>query len=170
MVLDWHPWTWSLYASQVDTATRPLVTESDLAALPAGAIGQYQNLPVYGDNNIPTTFGGANTAPVMGTVTNGQYAANPGTGTGASYTPMLLARPQDLFLFQGDLKLQILQQVLAGAGMVRFQAHQYLAAMPNRYVAGATVGSSVTAGGDVAHATFTSQHSGSLLILASSGY
>ena len=81
------------------------------------------------------------------------------------------ARPRaDLFLFQGDLKLQILNEVLSGAGMVRFQAFQYLAAMPNRYVAAAATGSSVSAGGDVAHATLTSQHSGSLLILSGSGY
>ena len=52
----------------------------------------------------------------------------------------------------------------------RFQAFQYLVAMPNRFVAAAAVGSTVSAGGDVAHATLTSQHSGSLLILSGSGY
>ena len=132
-------------------------------------LGYYQNIPVYGDNNIPTTFGGT-IPPMMGKITNGQYAANAGAGSGNSYTPLLLARCADLFLFQGDLKLQILNQVLSGAGMVRFQAFQYLAAMPNRFVAGAASGSSVSAGGDVAHATLTSQHSGSLLILSGSGY
>ena len=151
----WHPWVWSLYTAQVDSQTRPLVTESNLDGLPAGAIGQYQNIPVFGDNNIPTTFGGTDRAD------DGEHHERPVRRqrrhrAGNSYTPMLLARPQDLYLFQGDLKMQILDQVLAGAGMVRFQAFQYLAAMPNRYVAGATVGSNVTAGGDVAHATFTS--------------
>ncbi len=165
----WHPWVWSLFTAQVDSQTRPLATESNLEALPAGAIGQYQNIPVYGDNNIPTTFGGT-IPPMMGTITNGQYAANAGVGGNNSYTPMLLARPKDLYLFQGDLKMMLLSQVLSGAGMVRFQAFQYLAAMPNRYVAGSTVGSSVTAGGDVDHATLTSQHAGSLLILSGSGY
>jgi HK97 family phage major capsid protein len=165
----WHPWVWSLYTAQVDSQTRPLVTDQDAATFPDGVLGYYMNVPVIGDNNIPTTFGGT-VAPSMSTITNGQYAANAGTGSGASYTPMLLARTKDLFLFQGDLKLQIFNQVLAGAGMVRFQAHQYLAAMPNRYVAGSAVGSTVSAGGDVAHATLTSQHSGSLLILSGSGY
>lgn len=165
----WHPWTWSLYAAQVDSQGRPLVNSQNISGLPDGAVGEYQNIPVYADANIPTTFGGT-AAPTMGAITNGQYAANPGTGSGNSYTPLLLARTKDLFLFQGDLKLQILQQALSGAGMVRFQAFQYLAAMPNRYVAGSTVGSSVTAGGDVAHGTLTWQQSNSLLILSGSGY
>jgi hypothetical protein len=165
----WHPWTWSLYTAQVDSQLRPLVTSQNIGGLPDGAVGEYMNIPVFCDSNIPTTFGGT-VAPMMGTISAGQYAANAGTGTGNSYTPMLLARPKDLFLFQGDLKLQILDEVLSGAGMVRFQAFQYLAAMPNRYVAAAATGSSVSAGGDVAHATLTSQHSGSLLILSGSGY
>jgi Phage capsid family len=165
----WHPWVWSLYASQVDNQTRPLLVEQNLDALPAGAIGQYLNIPVFGDNNIPTTFGGT-APPSMGFLTAGQYAANPGIGSGNSYTPLLLARTQDLFLFQGDLQLMIFDEVLSGAGMVRFQAFQYLAAMPNRYVAAAATGSNVSAGGDVAHATLTSQHSESLLILSGSGY
>lgn len=166
----WHPWLWSLYTAQMDTVNRPLATESDLGGLPAGAIGQYQNIAVFGDNNIPTTFGGADAAPYIGAITAGQYAAFPGTGTGNSYTPMLLARPQDLFIFSGEIQLQILDQVLSGSGQVRFQAFQYLAAMPNRFVAAAATGSNVSAGGDVAHATLTSQHSGSLLILGSSGF
>jgi HK97 family phage major capsid protein len=165
----WHPWVWSLYMAQMDSQNRPLVIDQDAATFPPDVLGYYQNIPVVGDNNIPTTFGGTQ-PPMMGALTNGQYAANAGTGSGNSYTPMLLARTKDLFLFQGDLKLQILDQVLAGAGLVRFQAFQYLAAMPNRYVAAAATGSSVSAGGDVAHATLTSQHSQSLLILSGSGY
>jgi Phage capsid family len=165
----WHPWVWSLYTAQVDSQARPLINDQSAGTLPDGVLGYYQNIPVIGDNNIPTTFGGT-VSPAMATITAGQYAANAGTGTGASYTPLLLARPDDLFLFQGDLKLQILNQVLSGAGMVRFQAFQYLAAMPNRYVAGAAVGSNVSAGGDVAHATLTWQETNSLLILSGSGY
>lgn len=165
----WHPWTWSLYAAQVDSQGRPLVNDQDLSGLPAGAVGYYQNIPVWCDANVPTTFGGT-TAPSVGAITNGQYAALPGSGTGASYTPLLLARPQDLFIFSGELQLQILDEVLSGSGMVRFQAFQYIAAMPNRYVAAAATGSNVSAGGDVAHATLTWQQSNSLLILSGSGY
>jgi hypothetical protein len=166
----WHPWTWSLYTAQTDSQGRPLVNDQDLSDLPAGAVGYYQNIPVYADANIPTTFGGSITAPNVGPITNGQYAAVPGTGTGASYTPLLLARPSDLFMFSGEIRLQILDQLLSGTGQVRFQAHQYIATMPNRYVAAAATGSNVSAGGDVAHATFTWQQANSLLILSGSGY
>jgi hypothetical protein len=166
----WHPWVWSLWMSQVDSSTRPLALCQCGGDLPPGVAGYYQNIPVRLDANIPTTFGGATTNPVMGAMTAGQYAALAGTGTGASYTPLLLARPDDLFMFPGEVRMQILDEVLSGSAQVRFQAFQYLVAMPNRFVAAAAVGSSVSAGGNVAHATLTSQHSGSLLILSGSGY
>jgi hypothetical protein len=165
----WHPWVWSLYTAQVDSQGRPLVNSQDCDGLPDGVMGYYQNIPVVADTNIPTTFGGT-LAPYIGALTAGQSAAVPGSGTGASYTPLLLARGDDLFMFSGDIHLQVLQEVLTGSAQVRFQARQYLAAMPNRYVAAAAVGSSVGAGGDVAHATLTWQQANSLLILSGSGY
>ena len=146
--------------SQVDDKVRPLALCQCGGDLPPGVAGYYQNIPVRLDANIPTTFGGAGLAPQMGYITNGQYAALAGTGSGSSYTPMLLARPDDLFMFPGEVRLQTLDEVLSGSMQVRFQASQYLVAMPNRFVAAAAVGSSVSAGGDVAHATLTSQHSG----------
>lgn len=165
----WHPFTWGVYSAQVDSQGRPLVNSQNLAGLPDGAVGEYQNLPVFLDSNIPTTFGGT-AAPSMGAITNGQYAAVPGIGTGSSYTPLLLARTRDLFMFAGEVRLQTLKEVLSGTGQVRFQAYQYLASLPNRYVAAAAVGSSVSAGGDAAHATLTWQQANSLLILSGSGY
>jgi HK97 family phage major capsid protein len=165
----WHPWTWSLYAAQTDSQGRPLVLGQDLSRWPSGVVGTYQNIPVYCDSNIPTTFGGTQ-APFIGAISNGQYVAVPGTGTGNSYTPLLLARPADLYIFSGDIKMQVLSEVLSGTGQVRFQVFQYIAAMPNRYVAAAATGSNVSAGGDVAHATLTWQESNSLLILSGSGY
>jgi hypothetical protein len=165
----WHPWAWSLWLSQVDDSNRPLALCGHTAGLPDGAAGEYQGCPVYLDSNVPTTFGGT-IAPYMGAITAGQYAAVAGSGTGASYTPMMLARPDDLYMFPGEVRLQIQDEVLSGSAQVRFLAYQYAVAMPNRFVAAAAVGSSVSAGGDVAHATLTSQHSGSLLILSGSGY
>jgi len=165
----WHPWTWSLYTAQVDSQGRPLVNCQCGGDLPDGVAGYYQNLPVRLDANIPTTFGGA-TAPYMGTITAGQYAAVAGAGAGNSDSPLLLARPDDLFMFAGEIRLHTLSEVLSGSARVRFQAFQYLSALPNRFVAGAAVGSTVSAGGDVAHGTLTWQVSNSLLQLASSGY
>lgn len=165
----WHPWTWSLYAAQVDAQGRPLVN-SQHGGLPPGVAGYYQNIPVVTDANVPTTFGGSILAPSIGPITNGQYAALPGTGTGASYTPLLLARTSDLYLYAGEIRLQVLREVLSGSGQARFQAFQYLAAMPNRYVAAAAAGSVVSAGGNVAHATLTWQETQSLLIKAGSGF
>jgi HK97 family phage major capsid protein len=165
----WNPWCWSLYTAQLDGNGRPLVNDQ-CVDLPEGVAGYYQNIPVKLDANIPTTFGGATSAPYIGPLTNGQYAAYPGAGSGNSFTPLLLARPADLFMFAGEIRLRLLEEVLSGAGMARFQADQYLAAMPNRYVAAAAVGSTVSAGGDVAHGTLTWQESNSILILAGSGY
>jgi hypothetical protein len=165
----WHPWVWSLYTAQVDDNGRPLVN-CQCGDLPDGVAGYYQNIPVRLDANIPTTFGGATSAPYIGPLTNGQYATYPGTGSGNSYTPLLLARPGDLFMFTGEIRLRLLEELLSGSGQARFQADQYLAAMPNRYVAAAAVGSSVSAGGDVAHGTLTWQETGSILILSGSGY
>ena len=165
----WHPWVWSLWTAQADTTGRPFVLGQDTAGLPDGAVGCYQNIPVYLDANIPTTFGGT-TAPYVNGVTAGQYAAVAGTGTGAAYTPLLLARPDDLYLFAGGVRIQVLSEVLSGSLGVRFQASQYLAAMPNRYVAAAATGSVVSAGGDVAHSTVTWQQTNSLLQLSGSGY
>jgi hypothetical protein len=166
----WHPFAWSLWTAQTDTTGRPFVLGQDLAGLPDGAVGEYQNIPVYVDASIPTTFGGSVSAPYMNGVTAGQYAAQPGSGTGASYTPLLLARPGDLYLFAGGVRIQVFDEILAGTMGVRFQASQYLAAMPNRYVAASATGSNVSAGGDVAHSTVTWQQANSLLQLAGSGY
>ena len=166
----WHPWCWSLYCAQLDSSGRPLVLSQNLSGLPDGAAGEYMNIPVYLDANIPTTFGGATSAPYIGPITNGQYGAYPGVGSGNSYTPLLLARCADLFMFSGEIRLRLLEELLSGSGQARFQADQYIAAMPNRYVAAAAVGSSVSAGGDVAHGTLTWQETESLLILSGSGY
>ena len=165
----WHPFAWSVYTAQTDSQGRPLVNDQDASDLPAGVVGYYQNLPVRLSPAIPTTFGGT-TAPYIGALSNGQYPAYAGTGTGASYSPLLLARPGDLFLWAGDIQLQLLEEILSGSLQARFQARQYIAAMPNRYVAAAAVGSSVSAGGDVAHGTLTWQETESLLILSGSGY
>jgi len=58
MAWYWHPWVWPLYAAQVDSQGRPLVLSQNAAGLPAGAVGEYLNIPVFADSNIPTTFGG----------------------------------------------------------------------------------------------------------------
>jgi hypothetical protein len=165
----WHPWVWSLYTGSVDSQNRPLVLGQNLAALPDGAVGEYQNIPVFTDSNVPTTFGGT-VAPYMGAISNGQYAAIPGAGGTPNYTPLLLARPKDLYLFQGDIRMQVLEEVVAGSLQVRFRLHCYLASMPHRFVGAAASGSNVSAGGDVAHATLTWNQTNSLLQLASSGY
>lgn len=164
----WHPWLWSLYTATVDSQGRPLVLDQD-CDLPDGVLGYYQNIPVHGDTNIPTTFGGTS-PPTIGPLTNGQYAAIPGTGGAPNYTPLLLARPDDLFLFSGEIQVRVLREVLSGTGRVRFEATQYLAAMPNRYVAATAVGSTVAALGNVSVGTLTWNVTNSLLQLASSGY
>lgn len=168
----WHPWVWYYLLTQVDGQQRPLVvpgTPNNLAynqvgidtdgPTVSGPVGYYQGLPVILDPNMPVSFpasGGTN--PQITTVSNGQFAANPGTGP---FTPLLAGNWNDLFLWEGEMRSRAMSEVLSGNLQVRFQIYNYVAALANRYQAYSTVqtGSGPTtvaaAGASVSFATFT---------------
>jgi fido (protein-threonine AMPylation protein) len=49
------------------------------------------------------------------------------------FTPLIAARFEDLFLWEGEMRTRVLQEVLSGTLQARFQLYAYLASMPNRY-------------------------------------
>jgi HK97 family phage major capsid protein len=139
-----NPMAWYALASSVDTTGRPLVVPAQQGAgfnaaagdndgpEAEGPIGHILGLGWELDPNIPYTFGGT-TVPSIGTISNGSTAATPGSGTGSSYTPLIAAVWNDLFLWEGEMHSRTLSEVLSGTLQVRFQLYAYNACMPNRY-------------------------------------
>lgn len=168
----WHPWVWYYLLSQVDGQQRPLVvpgTPQNLAynqvavdsdgMVVSGPAGWYQGLPVVLDPNLPVSFPAAGgTLPQISTVSNGQFAATPGSGP---FTPLLSGNWDDCFLWEGEMRTRVLSEVLSGNLQVRFQLYNYVAALSNRYQAYTAIqtGSGPTtvaqAGASVSFATLT---------------
>ena len=167
----WHPWVWYYLMTQVDQQGRPLVvpgtpnnTGFNQAAIDTdgpvaeGPVGYYQGLPVVLDPNMPVTFPSSGTNPTISTISNGQFAAVPGSGV---FTPLLLGRWDDLFLWEGEMRTRSLDQVLSGNLQVRFQLYNYVASMPNRYQAysaittGTGPNTVAAAGSSLSYATLT---------------
>jgi HK97 family phage major capsid protein len=144
-----NPAVWEALATAVDTTGRPLVPPDQnggpLNALSTlgnqvveGLAGKLSSLPFYVDPNIPLTFGGTSaTQPYIGAISNGHTApvdGSGGTSTNANvYTPLIGARWEDLFFWEGDFRTRVLSEVLSGSLAVRFQGYAYNASMPNRY-------------------------------------
>lgn len=143
-----NPAVWEALATSVDGNNRPLVTPegngpfnaiSQLGdAVSEGLSGKISTLPIYLDPNIPLTFGGTGaTQPYIGAISNGHTApidGSGGTSTNANvFTPLIGARWDDLFLWEGDVRTRVLSEVLSGSLAVRFQLYAYNASMPNRY-------------------------------------
>lgn len=82
-----------------------------------GVVGSLAGLPVYVDANITTTAGGS-----------------PGT-----QDEILIARFDDLYLYEGDLRTRVLTQTDADTLSVRVQVWEYLAFIGNRYPASISV-------------------------------
>lgn len=179
-----HPWVWDLISSTVDANSRPLVNYHGPSCKPGadesgpgedGVLGHIHGLPLVGDTNVPTTFGGTGQfAPQVGTVTGSQFALQPGTGASALYTPLLACRPDELYLWAGEPQLRVLREVLAGTNQVRFQMWSYIAAIPNRYqalAAGTLPNSSGwSAGAASSYGTFIQQGSNSLLSITGQNF
>lgn len=174
-----HPWVWDMITTQVDDNLRPLVEPKGPhpvpygAAIPPGVVGHLGGLPVLGDLNVPTTMGGT-AAPYLGTVTGVQFAGQPGTGTGASYTPVIPVCADDLYVFLGPPKLELFSEVLSGTLQYRFRLRRYAAVMVNRYQA-VTSGTLPSSGGwaigaNSSYAVVTSQVSSSLLSITGQGF
>lgn len=153
----WNPTLWYMLLSTLDSQNRPLVVPGgegnafnqaaydDDGPVSEGPVGVYYGIPVTLSVNMPLTFGGT-TAPQITTVSNGTFAPTPGSGTNASYTPMLAERTSDLFLWEGEMRTRVLSEVLSGNLQIRFQVYNYVAYMTNRYQSYTTPGQVVSYG------------------------
>lgn len=135
---------WYAYSTSVDSQNRPLVSVEQQGQFfnaagaasgglsSEGPVGHILAAPWSIDPNIPLTFGGTS-APYIGTISNGSTAAVPGSGGNPSYTPLIAAVWDDLYLWEGELRSRTLSEVLSNSLQVRFQVYGYVADMPNRY-------------------------------------
>jgi HK97 family phage major capsid protein len=122
-----HPRRWMWFLAAVDTSNRPLVTPSDSVGpwnalgvghgvAAQGPVGQLLGLPVYVDPNIPTNL-----------------------GAGTNEDRIIVAKWDDLWLFEGSVRTRVLPEVLSGNLQVRIQAYEYFTVIPQRYPAAITV-------------------------------
>lgn len=145
-----NPAVWYALAASVDSTGRPIVMPAmqgqgfnaaagdDDGPQSEGPIGHIQGVPWSVDPNLPLTFGGTGaTQPYIGTISNGSTAPVQGSGgSGANanvFTPFIAGRFEDLFLWEGETRTRVLQEVLSGTLQARFQLYAYCASMPNRY-------------------------------------
>ena len=143
-----NPAVWEAMAAAPDGNSRPLVVPDQNgpfnalaiqdAPVAEGLAGRLSSLPFYTDPNIPLTFGGTSaTQPYIGAISNGHTAPVDGSGGSSTnanvYTPLIGARWEDLFFWEGQFRTRVLSEVLSGSLAVRFQGYAYCASMPNRY-------------------------------------
>ena len=164
-----NPSVWAIICGTADSQLRPLVTP--------GTQGKtLHGIPIVEDSNIPETFGGS-TAPSI-TVSAGVISPTDGSGTGSSYTPLLLGRWSDLIYFSGEPKVKVMPQALAGTLQVRYQVTQYIASMPARIVwggsnvtySGTSQSGGVNTGAACAYGTFNQHQANGPLSPSGAGY
>jgi hypothetical protein len=108
-------WFWS--NSQLDGANRPLLGgEGPMNAMgianpraAEGAIGRMGGLPAIADANIPNTL-----------------------GAGTNEDRMIIARFDEIYLWESTPRVRVLQEVLSGTLQVRFQLYNYVALIADR--------------------------------------
>ena len=114
-----HPRRWQWILVSVDASGRPLAVpnpqgpQNAMAAMgdvrSEGAVGSFLGLPVYVDPNTPTTTGGGTEDRIF------------------------VLRPDDLFLYEGDLRSRVLFETDANTLQVRLQVYAYVATIVDRY-------------------------------------
>jgi len=120
-----HPRRWNWVLEAVDSQNRPLVTPDGpafnapgtLGSLNAqGAVGTLQGLPVYLDPNLPTNL-----------------------GAGTNQDPAIVARFEDLFLWETPPVAASFDAPYADSMAVLLRLHLYCAFLPQRYPAAIAV-------------------------------
>ena len=117
-----HPSMWYWLASQVDGSNRPLVVPTTGASqafnasgtvlnpgAAAGAVGTIQGVPVFIDATMPKNYGAT-----------------------TNYSPIIVGKFSDSYLFESGVKTRVLPDVLSGNLTVRFQVYGY-AALAHRF-------------------------------------
>lgn len=117
-----HPSMWYWLSSQVDGSNRPLVVPTTGASqafnasgtilnpgAPAGVVGTIQGVPVFIDATLPKNYGAT-----------------------TNYSPIIVGKFSDSYLFESGVKTRVLPDVLSGNLTVRFQVYGY-AALAHRF-------------------------------------
>lgn len=112
-----HPRRWGWVLASLDSSNRPLVVPNAQGPTNAfagfgdvraeGSVGTLQGLPVYSDANIPTNLG-------------------------TNEDAIIVARFDDLFLFEGDVRTRVLFETDANTLEVRLQVWEYMAFIGSR--------------------------------------
>lgn len=107
------PRRWYFFASSVDSSNRPLATPHDPGArtneATAGGslpVGRLHGLPVYADAAIPA---------------------------GSSTDSVIVTRPSDMFLWEGETVFSVVSNSLSGTLQSRLSLHRAVAFVPHRY-------------------------------------
>jgi HK97 family phage major capsid protein len=170
-----NPLIWSVICAAADQQGRPLVPPGPSGLIGKPTMGHLHGLGLVTDPGVPATFAASGAQPSIGAITAGQVAATPGSG---AYTPVLLGKWSDCFLWEGEYQLQVYREDLAGDLLARVQLRNYVASIPNRYVwggsnttfSGTNQGGGINAGGAVSYAALTQQVSNSVLQLDGTGF
>jgi HK97 family phage major capsid protein len=115
-----HPRRWAWHLAALDANNRPLVVPNDQGPQNAfagmddvraqGSVGTLQGLPVYVDSNVPTNL-----------------------GAGTNEDRIIVARFDDLYLYEGPVKTRVLFETDADTLSVRLQVWEYAAFLGSRY-------------------------------------
>ena len=120
-----HPRRVNSWAYAADTQNRPLFTPGkygqfnqlgiyEVAPQFQGMAGELFGLPVLKDANMPTLMNGTAT-------------------TGGTADAAVVLKEDDLYLWEGTMRMRALPEILSGTLQIRYQAYCYSAFMPNRF-------------------------------------
>ena len=118
-----HPRRANSWEYAADTTGRPLfVPYSPFNALgldnpniPEGVAGVLSGLPVVKDGNMPVTM-------------------NATALTGGTADPVVVLKEDDLYLYEGTMRMRALPEILSGTLQIRFQAYAYSAFLASRFL------------------------------------
>ena len=121
-----HPRRWAWHTAALDSSNRPLVVPSaqgpylspaEVGAVASqGYVGQLQGLNVYTDPNVPINL-----------------------GAGTNEDRIIVAKFDDLYLYEGPIRSRVLFETDADTLSVRLQVWEYLAFLGNRFAKSVSV-------------------------------
>lgn len=119
-----HPRRANSWVYATDTQARPLylanrynpmnAVGTEVTNVEQGVAGELIGLPVIKDANMPTTM-------------------NSTTVGGGTADPIVILKEDDLYLWEGTMRMRALPEILSGTLQIRFQLYCYSAFMPNRF-------------------------------------
>lgn len=119
-----NPTRWAWFQAALDANNRPFVSDSAASAIPL--LGQVSGEPGIVPEGLAGTIRGLN-LPIF---VDPNIPVNLGAGTNEDR--IIVARPDDVILFEGSLRAESFRETLAANGQVLFRVYAYLALMSER--------------------------------------